>query len=178
MKKCIWKRLSYRLDRSNTYPCNSSFWGELLALTWFSFQTLQAQKDFEFMLDDNLQYPFWTSKKGIVFKIQIVNWKRYGGKTRVFGKNRVFSTKPGFPGQTSVLLANPGNFKGLEDQGIYIYIPKYINTPNLSCPASKHCPRQLLDHLPKWLQRQHLCVGFELPLVADLWHLPNHLAEA
>ena len=116
MKKCIWK-LSYRLDRSNTYPCNSSFWGELLALTWFSFQTLQAQKDFEFMLDDNLQYPFWTSKKGIVFKIQIVNWKRYGGKTRVFGKNRVFSTKPGFPGQTSVLLANPGNFKGLEDQG-------------------------------------------------------------
>ena len=43
-----------------------------------------------------------------------------GGKTRVFGKNRVFSTKPGFPGQTSVLLANPGNFKGLEDQGIYI----------------------------------------------------------
>ena len=85
MKKCIWKRLSYRLDRSNTYPCNSSFWGELLALTWFSFQTLQAQKDFEFMLDDNLQYPFWTSKKGIVFKIQIVNWKRYGGKTRVFG---------------------------------------------------------------------------------------------
>ena len=120
MKKCIWKRLSYRLDRSNTYPCNSSFWGELLALTWFSFQTLQAQKDFEFMLDDNLQYPFWTSIKGIVFKIQIVNWKKYGGKTRVFGKNRVFSTKPGFPGQTSVLLANPGNFKGLEDQGMYI----------------------------------------------------------
>ena len=45
-----------------------------------------------------------------------------GGKTRVFGKNRVFSTKPGFPGRTSVLLANPGYFKGLEAQGIYIYI--------------------------------------------------------
>ena len=41
-----------------------------------------------------------------------------GGKTRVFGKNRVFSTKPGFPGRTSVLLANPGYFKGLEAQGI------------------------------------------------------------
>ena len=45
-----------------------------------------------------------------------------GGKTRVFGKKRVFSTKPGFPGRTSVLLANPGYFKGLEAQGIYIYI--------------------------------------------------------
>ena len=42
-----------------------------------------------------------------------------GGKTRVFGKNRVFSTKPGFPGRTSVLLANPGYFKGLEAQGMY-----------------------------------------------------------
>ena len=45
-----------------------------------------------------------------------------GGKTRVFGKNRFFSTKPGFPGQTSVLLANPGYFKGLEAQGIYMYV--------------------------------------------------------
>ena len=44
-----------------------------------------------------------------------------GGKTRVFGKKRVFSTKPGFPGRTSVLLANPGYFKGLEAQGIYTY---------------------------------------------------------
>ena len=43
--------------------------------------------------------------------------KGMGGKTRVFGKNRVFSTKPGFPGRTSVLLANPGYFKGLEAQG-------------------------------------------------------------
>ena len=42
-----------------------------------------------------------------------------GGKTRVFGKNRVFCTKPGFPGRTSVLLANPGYFKGLEAQGMY-----------------------------------------------------------
>ena len=50
--------------------------------------------------------------------------KGMGGKTRVFGKNRVFSTKPGFPGRTSVLLANPGYFKGLEAQGIY-YIFKY-----------------------------------------------------
>ena len=47
--------------------------------------------------------------------------KGMGGKTRVFGKNRVFSTKPGFPGRTSVLLANPGYFKGLEAQGIHIY---------------------------------------------------------
>ena len=45
--------------------------------------------------------------------------KGMGGKTRVFGKKRVFSTKPGFPGRTSVLLANPGYFKGLEAQGIY-----------------------------------------------------------
>ena len=36
------------------------------------------------------------------------------------GKTHVFSTKPGFPGRTSVLLANPGYFKGLEAQGIYI----------------------------------------------------------
>ena len=73
----------------------------------------------EFMLDDNLQYPFWTSKKGIVFKIQIVNRKRYGRENPCFWKKRVFSTKPGFPGRTSVLLANPGYFKGLEAQGIY-----------------------------------------------------------
>ena len=42
------------------------------------------------MLDDNLQYPFWTSKKGIVFKIQIVNRKRYGRENPCFWK------KPGF----------------------------------------------------------------------------------
>ena len=64
-----------------------------------------------------------------------------GGKTRVFGKNRFFSTKPGFPGRTSVLLANPGYFKGLEAQGIYIYnvnmtlikgiaIKKFSGAPN------------------------------------------------
>ena len=36
----------------------------------------------------------------------------------MFLEKTVFSTKPGFPGQTSVLLANPGYFKGLEAQGI------------------------------------------------------------
>ena len=56
--------------------------------------------------------------------------KGMGGKTRVFGKNRVFSTKPGFPGRTSVLLANPGYFKGLEAQGIYIY--RYIIHTHMS----------------------------------------------
>ena len=53
-----------------------------------------------------------------------------GGKTRVFGKNRVFSTKPGFPGRTSVLLANPGYFKGLEAQGIY---PSNIYLLQVNC---------------------------------------------
>ena len=58
-----------------------------------------------------------------------------GGKTRVFGKNRVFSTKPGFPGRTSVLLANPGNFKGLEDQGIYCFPVKHKRNLFLIRPA-------------------------------------------
>ena len=59
-----------------------------------------------------------------------------GGKTRVFGKKQVFATKPGFPGRTSVLLANPGYFKGLEAQGIYIY---YINPEtNLIFLKRKH----------------------------------------
>ena len=48
-------------------------------------------------------------------------WKRVFGKTRVFRKPRVFTANPGFAGQTSVFVVNPGNFKGLEAQGIYIH---------------------------------------------------------
>ena len=56
-------------------------------------------------------------------------------------KTRFFSTKPGFPGRTSVLLANPGYFKGLEAQGIYIYItyllPIGTETETTHHPGSK-----------------------------------------
>ena len=62
----------------------------------------------------------------LVFQLLDGEWNRVWGRTRVFRKTRVFSANPGFGGRNSVLPTNPGNFKGLEGQGIYILYIYYI----------------------------------------------------
>ena len=58
----------------------------------------------------------------LVFQLLDGEWNRVWGRTRVFRKTRVFSANPGFGGRNSVLPTNPGNFKGLEGQGICHFI--------------------------------------------------------
>ena len=65
-------------------------------------------------------------------------WQRVFGKTRVFRKTRVFTANPGFAGQTSVFVVNPGNFQGLEAQGIYIYIYLLLTNQKNYSNIAKH----------------------------------------
>ena len=75
------------------------------------------------MLDENLQYPFWTSKKGIVFKIQIVNRKRYGRENPCFWKKPGFFHKTWFSGANLGFTSKPWIFQRFgSSRYIYIYI--------------------------------------------------------
>ena len=92
---------------SNVPPIHWKFLGNLCLMTIYNIHSGHPKRE------SFSKFRLWI-EKGM------------GGKTRVFGKNRVFSTKPGFPERTSVLLANPGYFKGLEAQGMYMYMYMYM----------------------------------------------------